>query len=46
MIEFDIYELLTGIERETLNEIVLEACCRNGHDPNDIDYDIKGVILQ
>jgi len=46
MIEFDIYELLTGVERETLNEIILEACTRKGYNPNDIDYDIKGVLLQ
>ena len=43
--QFDIYELLNSNERESLNEIVLEACSRNGYDPNEIDYDIQGTIV-
>ena len=43
--QFDIYELLNSNERESLNEIVLAACSRNGYDPNDIDYDIQGTIV-
>ena len=43
--QFDIYDLLNSNERETLNEFVLEACSRNGYDPNEIDYDIQGTIV-
>ena len=45
IMQFDIYELLNSNERESLNEIVLEACSRNGYDPNEIDYDIQGTII-
>ena len=44
--EFNVYDLLLEDERTAVNEIVLEACTRKGYNPNDIDYDIKGVLLQ
>ena len=43
---FEVYDLLYEDEKNTINEIILEAIARNFDiDINDFDYEIKGTIL-